>query len=270
MVMWTDIVTSTSTGTGTTNTTLNGGTPYTTSNLAGCLLEVAPVQAATGAYTAAESSLQRFTATSTSIGALSPKAIAMTPTHGGLGTFAGTQVAIIKSYKWNTPLPNSNIPITFSGQAYVANTAAFRVGATLTFTSEQPVEKEVFYDSVANETSAGTAAAEVALETITVNGATALAGVYAHFGVGTVTASESEIGSLRVFSSDLTPIQQVQAFWQPVGAGLGTAVQMLQPDSKFYPQFMGIRPTATLAGYNTLAEAQTSAPNVVWGCAYLR
>lgn len=268
--MWTDVITSTSTGTSTAKTTLNGGTAYTTSNLAGNLYEVAPYQAATAAYTAAQTSLQLLTVESTSIGALSPKVIGITPTHGGLGTFAGVQVPIIKSYRFNTSLPNSNIPLTFSGTPMIANTAAFRVGATATFTTDQPAEKEVFWDHVSTTTSSGTAAASVSLPSITVNGASALGMTYANFSVGTVTASESYVGYLSVSSNDLTPVQTIRSAIQPVGAGLGTAVEVLQEDQRLYAQFMGIRPTATLTATYTQEEALTSAATVVWGVGYIR
>lgn len=270
MPYWTDNVVSATTGTGVALTTLNGGNNYTVSSKAACWKDFAPVQAATGAYTAAQTSLQKFSATSNSIASLQPKRVAMTPTHGGLGTFAGVQVPIITAFDVNVPTGATNLPITFSGQAYVANTAGFRVGATLGFTTEPPTAKQVFYEAVEDETSTGTAAAAVSIGSIVVNNGTMLKMVYSHLGVGTVTASESYIAQLQVNSPDLSPIQTINSYSQPIGAGLGTAVEVLQPGGKYWPEGVMMNPTATLTATNTLDEALTSAGNAVWGIGFER
>jgi hypothetical protein len=269
---WSQVITSTSTGTGTTDTQLNGGTDFITSNLAGSFVEVAPVQAATGAYTAAETSLQKFRITSTSLGSILPKRVALTPTHGGLGTFAGAMVPIVKSYPLNVKLLYSNTPLQFFGQAYVANTAAFRVGATAYFSTDQPMRGsyEQFYEVAEDETSSGTAAGTVNLANITVNGGTQLNSFYGLFGVGVVTASESMIGRITINSNDITPIQQISGYWQPVASGLGTAVVVMQPDNTIHNQAITMRSTATITAQNTLDEALTAAINIVHGVQFQR
>lgn len=270
MTTWTDIVTATNSGTGTSSTTLNGGNNYVTSNMAGCLKEVVPVQAPSGAITAGESSLQRFTVTSTSIGAIAPKNIAMTPVQAVLGTGAAAMVPIARGFVFNTPLPMSNVPITFSAAPYVANTVGYMVGANLVLTTEGASDRENFYDCVSSSTSTGTGTGAVSLGNITINGASALTMVYEHIGAGTVTASKSMLYRLNVSSADLTPIQSVSAYGQPVASGLGTAVTLLQPDQRFNSEYIALRPTATLAATNTNDIGLTAAGNAVWGCAYVR
>jgi hypothetical protein len=269
--MWTDNIVSTSTGAGVALTTLNGGSVYTLSSKAKGFKWFAPVQAATAAYTAAQTSLQKFSIVSNSIAALQPKRVAMSPTHGGLGTFAGVQVPIIRAFDANVPLgEGSNIPLTFQGQAYVANTAAFRVGATIGLTTEPPMQKQAFWEAVEDETLTGTAAAQVSIGQITVNNATRLKNLYGHIGVGTVTASESYIGQIEANSPDLSPIQTVRAYIQPVGAGLGTAVEVLQPDAKYWDEDLMLNPTATISAQGTLDESLTAQGNYVWGIGFER
>lgn len=270
MTTFTDKIVSTSTGTAVTKTQLNGGTSYIVSNIAGALKEVFPVQAATGTLTAAETSMQKFSIESTSIGALMPKRWILPTINGGLGSAFSALTPITRGTKVNTALFYSNTPIDFYGQSYVANTAAFRVGATVAFTTDRPSDQECFYECVEDETSVGTAAATTPLNNITINGGTALKMIYAQQGTGVVTTAESYIGYLTVTSNDLTPIQRLAGYLQPKATGLGTAISLLDADSRYNDEDVQLRPTATLSATYTQDEAMTAAPYVAWGVGFLR
>lgn len=269
MTTWQDVVVSTSTGSASTaKTKLNTNTDYTTPSLAGALVSVTPVHAASAARTSAESSNQRLFIESQSIG-LSPKVIALTPSQAILNSATTAMCALLREYNLNTALPHSALPLSFYGQAYSTNTAAFLVGATLKLTTEDPTDREVFWDAVTAVTSSGTAAASVALPSITANGGTQLVAVYANEAAVTITASKDQIGYLTVQSNDLTPQQIIKCYYQPVASSLAN-VSMLQADTRVYSCNIGMRPTVTLNATNTQDVALTSLANVVWGCAYLR
>lgn len=268
MTTWQDVVVSTSTGTSTTKTKLNTNTDYTTPALAGAFVSVTPVHAASAARTSGESSHQRLFIESQSIG-LSPKVIAITPIQGLLNSATTGMCALLREYNLNTALPHSALPISFYGQAYVSNTAGFLVGATLKLTTEDPTDREVFWDAATATTSSGTAAASVALTAITANGGTQLVAIYANESAGTPTASKDQIGYLTVQSNDLTPQQILKAYYQPVGSSLAN-MSFLQVDTRVYNCNIGMRPTVTLNATNTQDVALTAAANVTWGVAYLR
>ena len=193
-----DVATSSSLGTGTAVTTINGGNAYTTSNLAGALIDSTPIMAANAAMTAAQSMAAQFEIKSTSIGAISPKKYLVPPIHGGLGATFAEQIPIARAWQMNTRLSNSNIPLTLTGTPLVANTAAPRLGANMTFSTLTPTFRENFYDSFATGTSSGTSSAQVSMGNITVNGGSALTQIYGQLNVGTVTVSDDYISFLTV------------------------------------------------------------------------
>jgi hypothetical protein len=281
MGLWTDNALATSTGTGTTNTQVNAAQSLATPTQAKVIKEITPYSFPATAYTAAESNKQRVTVLSNSIGTIQPKAIAMTPSHGGLGTFAGVQIPMLNSYRMDTILPNANTPIDYYGQSYTANTAAFLVGVTVTYSDEITMQMpragvpakpipEQFYDCPTGDTATGTATGLVAGSTITVNNGTALNLAYGNFGVGTVAASDSMAGFLQVDSTDLLTIQRVRAALQPIGTGLGTAVEVLQANGKFYPQALPLRNTAILNTNVYMEQALANAGRFLVGVGYIR
>lgn len=270
--LFSDVVTSTSIGTGTTSTLLNGGTLFTTSSLAGTLVSVAPVYAETGAFTAGQAIYPLFSTQSTSIGSIQPKNIALAPTSGGLGTSINSMYPIARSFEFNTRIPNSNTPIGFYSAAYVANTVAPRVGASVWFDTDQPMRGsyEHFYDANSSTTATSTAAATVALGSLTENGGTQLEQIYAHIAPGTVTASESYIGYLTVNSADLSPQQTLRAYLQPVAVGLASTTTPMQPDALYNPERITMRNTASLTASYTQEESLTAGGNTAWGLKFVK
>lgn len=270
--LFSDVCTSTSIGTGTTTTLLNGGTNFTASSLAGTFVCVSPVYAETGAVTAAQSIFPYFTTQSQSIGSIQPKEILLAPTSGGLGTSINSMYPIARTFEFNTRIPNSNTPLSFYGTALVANTVAPRMGGTIWFDTDQPMSGsyESFWACNTAVQLGSTAAATTNLPNITVNGATSLEKIYAHVAPLVVTQSESYIGYLSVNSSDLAPQQTLRAYVQPMAVGLAATTTPMQPDALYHPEKMTLRNTATLAGSYVQEEAQTAAPNVNWGLKFLR
>ncbi len=269
--LFSDVITSTSIGTGTTTTLLNGGTNYTVSSLAGNFEGFSPTYAETGAVTAGQTIAPYFSIQSQSLGSIQPKNIALSGSSGGVGTSIVNMIPIAKVFPMNTRIPNSNTPLSFYGTAYVANTVAPRAGATVWFGTDQPMRGsyEQFYDCVTATTSSGTAAATVTLNNIVVNGGTQLGKIYAHQYPGTVTVSESWIGYLNVNSADLSPQQTLRTFIQPTAAGLATTTP-LQADAIWADQKITMRNTATLTASHTMEEAQTAAGQVAWGIQFIR
>lgn len=271
--VFSDVVTSTSIGTGTTQTLLNGGAQYTVSSLAGTFMAIAPEFAESGAYTSGETVAPYFTITSSSIGSIQPKNIAVAGSSGGLtGSTSSTMVPIVRTFDLNTRIPNSNTPLNFYGTAYVANTVAPKCGATVWFDTMQPSsgEYEQFWDCVSATTSSGTTAATVALNSLTENGGTQINKIYAQNYPGIVTTSQSYVGYLTVNSADLRPQQTLRAYAQPVGIGLSTITGAYQPDQQYHPEKIAMNPTATMTAQFTVEKALTGASQIAWGLNFNR
>jgi hypothetical protein len=270
--VFSDVITSTSIGTSTAQTLLNNGAQYTVSSLAGTLMAFAPEYAESGAYTAGETIAPYFTITSSSIGSIQPKNIAVAGSSGGLGATSTTMVPIVRTFDLNTRIPNSNTPLNFYGTAYVANTVAPKCGGTVWFDTLQPSsgEYEHFWDCVSATTSSGASAATVALNSLTENGGTQINKIYAQNYPGTVTASQSYVGYLTVNSADLRPQQTLRAYAQPVGVGLSTLTYPLQADQQYHPEKITMNPTATLTAQFTVEKALTGASQLAWGLNFFR
>jgi hypothetical protein len=268
MGTWTDIVTS-SAGSTTTKVRINGNTSFVVPAIASGLLEVTPYQAATGAYTAAQSAMTRFYVESNSLSGIGPKEFVFGSTHGGLGTFAGVQVPVLRCWPLNVPTQKANVNVDFYTEAQVTNTVEFRTGAEVLLTDGAMAGPQQYYDAPDNESATGTAAAANAGNTLTINGAKRINLVYGQFGVGTVTASESYVGYFSIRSADMYPNEEQWAL-QPVGVGLGTAVEVLAPDFHSKKVDLRVNPTTTLSTEYFNEEAVTVAHNFIAGVGFQR
>jgi len=269
MTIWTDIVLSSSGGTGVAKTRVNNDQPFVVPAIASGVLEITPYQAATAAYTAAQSALTKFHMESNSLSGIGPKRIVFGATHGGLGTFAGVMVPVIKGWPVNVMTNRANVNVDFYTESQVANTAAFRTGAEVLLSDGPMGGLQEYYEAPNDETATGTAAAANAGNSITVNGGSRLNLVYGQFGVGTVTASESYIGYFSIRSPDMYPNEEQWAL-QPVGVGLGAAVEVLAPDFHAKKVDLKINPTCTLTTEYFNEEAVTAAHNFIIGVAFVR
>ena len=171
MTSW-DIATPTSLGTGVAKTEINGGQPITKPTQAQTLIEVVPYMSSTGAMTAGQTTLTKCIIESNSINLL-PKQFIVPPIQGGLGTFGSSLTPMLDTVECNTPLQiGATQQFQIYGENYIANTVANKLGVGLHYSTAQTNQKEMFYDSVSNETNTGTSATTVSGENLTNNDGT--------------------------------------------------------------------------------------------------
>ena len=269
--IWRDAFAPTSLGTSVTSTTLNGGADYNVTQKAGALLEVIPQVAQTGALTAAEAMMIRSEATSSAIPTLTPKEFVFSAGLGGLGTFAFAQTPLLQARKYNTVLPRSTTPITFLGEAQIANTVAPEMNMELVFTDGGPTGPEQFYLAPAAETNTGTAAANVAGNDITINGGTALNWLSVVLTNGVVTASETFEARAEFASTNYINVPspvRIQA--QTIAAALGTAVAVATTGDSWRQVYIPIGNTCLINTSLDLDEAQTATGNFICQVGYLK
>lgn len=266
--------TSSSTGTGTTKTQLNGATDLIIPAAVTCIHSFTPYQAATGAYTAAQSSQQNVELESSDIQPnISPKAYLMDPTNGGLSTFDIAAVAALRDVAINVPCVGGN-RLRVYGTAREANTVAFRVGAGFSMSDQRPDGPQMFWD-VGTATSSGTAAARVTGGNITTSSGTRIKKVYGRYSVtGTVTASESMVGYFEFVSNGWVDAIPCTFPAQPMGVGLGSLVAPLLPAGQDWNVDIGLRNPGTgqitVNTYFNQEEAQTAAQIFDTGLGYIR
>lgn len=268
------VATSSSTGTGTTKTQLNAAADLIIPAAVTALHSFTPYQAATGAYTAAQSSQQLIELESSDIQPnISPKAYVMDPTSGGLSTFDIAAVALLRDVPINVPCIGGN-RLRVYGTAREANTVAFRVGVGFTISDTRPDGPQMFWDAGA-ATSAGTAAARVTGGNITVSAGTRVKKVYGRVSVtGTVTASESFVGYFEFVSNGFVDAIPCTFPAQPMGVGLGSLVAPLLPGGQDWNVDIGLRNPGTgqvtVNTYYNQEEAQTAAQIFDTGLGYIR
>lgn len=220
---WSDAIAPTSIGTGVAKTTLNGGNDYSVSQKVKALIEVTPEAISTGALTAAESLMLRLIAESPAIPSLSPKEYVFSAGQGGLGVFNYAAHPLLVAKEYNTVMPGQTTPVTFSGQAQIANTVAVEMSVDLTFTDGGPLGPEQFYTAPQNETNTGTSAAEAAGNDITINGGSIINKLGVVITPGVVTASESYEGRATLSSTNFINVPSPQRWSaQSIATGLGT------------------------------------------------
>lgn len=263
-----DVITPTSIGTGVAKTSLGTNTKPTQ---AAQLIEFIPYYAPTAALTAGESALLETAVESNSINLL-PKRVINPVTCGGLGTFGSAIIPMLEAYECHTSLTvGGTEQIEVFGQAQVANTAAMVMGCALHYSNSAPSKAEMFYAKPDNETSTGTTATTVAGNTITVNGGRTLQKLYPVLASGTVTASESYIGSMQFNSNDFDTSEPLEVPVQPIATALGTAIGLGMPKMASYKNVnMGMKSSAQIDTVLRLSEALTAAGNFIGGIGYTK
>ena len=273
---WKSLLTATSSsvGTGTTKTQLNGAVDLIIPAAATCLHSFTPYQAATGAYTAAQSSQILIELESSDIQPnISPKAYLMDPTNGGLSTFDFVVVAALRDVPINVPCIGGN-RLRVYGTAREANTVAFRAGVGFSLSDGRPDASQMFWDA-GTATSSGTGAARVTLGNITVSAGTRIKKVYGRYSVtGTVTASESMVGYFEFVSNGFIDAIPLTFPAQPTAAGLGSLVNHALLAGQDWNVDIGLRNPGTgqvtVSTYFNQEEAQTAAQLADSGLGYIR
>jgi len=200
MTSW-DIATPTSLGTGVAKTEINGGQPITKPTQAQTLIEVVPYMASIAAMTAGETQLTKCIIESNSINLL-PKQFIAPPIQSGLGTFGSSLTPMLDTVECNTPLQiGSTQQFQIYGENYIANTVANKLGVGLHYSTAQTNQKEMFYDSVSNETNTGTSATTVSGENLTINDGTFLETITPVLVNAVVTAQEYKTSGRSVRGS---------------------------------------------------------------------
>ena len=269
--MWYDAIGPASLGTGVTRTTLNGGNDYSVTQKAGALLKVTWEVTETGAFTAAEDLMIRAVTTSSSIPTMTQKELVQSFGNGGLGTFAFVQTPLQRQFTFNTRLPYAVTPITFAGEAQIANTVAPEMGFEVCLTDGGPDGPEQFYLAPANETNTGTAAANAAGNDISLNGYGSINWLSVVMTAGTVTASESLEGRAEFASPNYINVPSPQRIYaQTIAAGLGTAVALAATGDTWRPVHIPIASTCLINTSFDLDEALTATGNFICQVGMLR
>ena len=270
MTSW-DLATPTSLGTGVAKTEINGGQPITKPTQAQTLIEVIPYMASIAAMTAGEVQLTKCIIESNSINLL-PKQFIVPPIQGGLGTFGSSLTPMLDTVECNTPLQiGATQQFQIYGENYIANTVANKLGVGLHYSTAQTNKKEMFYDSVSNETNTGTAATTVSGENLTINDGTFLETITPVLVNGVVTASESFIGSISVSSNDFENSMPLKVPCQPTSVALGSAIGVGLAKQPVYKNIhMGMKSSCLISHSLTLDEAQTATGNFAVGYGYTK
>jgi hypothetical protein len=258
MTSW-DIATSTSLGTGVAKTEINGAQPLTKPTQAQTLIEVVPYMASTGALTAGQSLLTKVIIESNSINLL-PKQFIAPPVQGGLGTFPSALTPMLDTVECNTPLQiGATQQFQIYGENYIANTVANKLGLGLHYSTAQTSAKEMFYDSVTNETNTGTAATTVQGENLTINDGAFLESITPVLVNAVVTAQESLIGTISVSSNDFENSMPLKVPCQPTATALGSAIGVGTAKQPVYKNIhMGMKSSCLISNSLTLDEASNS------------
>ena len=270
MTSW-DIATSTSLLTGTAKVEINGGQPLTKPTQAQTLIEVDPYMASIAALTAGQTYLTKCIIESNSINLL-PKQFIVPPIVGGLGTFTTSLTPMIDTVECGTPLQlGSTQQFQIYGENYIANTVANKLGLGLHYSTAQTPKKEMFYDSVANETNTGTSATTVQGENLTINDGVFLESITPVLVPAVTTASESFIGTMSVTSNDFENSMPLKVPCQPISTALGSHVSPLIAKQPVYKNIhMGMNSSSLISHSLTLDEAQTATGNFAIGYSYTK
>lgn len=267
---WTEVVTSTSLGTGVAETRLNGDTSFVVPSQARSMIEFKPYQAPTGAITAAQSMFPKFKIKSNSIGGLEPKEVVIAPIASGLGATYHAQTPILKAFRINRNMPGANVNIDFYGQNLVANTVANRAGAGVKLSTLPVGGPEQFWFGPTDETDTGTTAATITGGTFTINGGSMITDWYGHVTGTTVTASESYVGYAELNSSDFETIQRVRWPVYPITTSLSTLIGNTIPDANWEHGEVPIQKTCNVSTFFIQEETLTAAGDFFIGVGFVR
>ena len=270
MTAW-DIATATSIGTGVAKTEINGAQPLTKPTQATELIEVVPYMASIAALTAGQTYLTKCIIESNSINLL-PKQFIVPPIAGGLGTFTTSLTPMLATVECNTPLQQgATQQFRIYGENYIANTVANKLGLGLHYSTAQSGKKEMFYDSVSDETATGTSATTIQGNNLTINDGVFLETITPVLVNAVVTASESFIGTMSVTSNDFDNSLPLNIPCQPTSIALGSHVSPMLAKQPVYKNIhMGMKSSCLISHSLTIDEAQTATGNFAIGYGYTK
>jgi len=221
-----DKLTSTSLGTGTTKTQINGAADYFIPGTMNAIHYLIGYHASTGATTAAQTYKPVLFLESTDITPnISPVHYPMPGECGGLGTTTAGSIPALDKIPVNVTCRPGN-RIQGYGQYLTANTVAGRLGIGMGMSNAGTGGKRrAFYEVGGSPTgtAAGTAAATVSGSDITITGAEKAWSAFTRFYPTTITASEDYIGVCN-FSSGNWESEPLSFPYQPIGSALGALI----------------------------------------------
>lgn len=214
----------TSTGTGTTETTLNAGNSIIIPESIRELQSYTPFVVPLTAFTADELVQVRIRWTSNDIPQLTPKdsiyAIGQTDASG-----EGFAHPILQAWDFNTPT-NGSENVTATGTNVVANTAAMLWGLQTYQSTGRTGRQQKYWSNPGATTATGTAAATVTGSTYRVNSVKMITDVYAMACPDSVAVSDSMGGTMILTSPDFQTALPISFPVMPTLAGLNADGQL--------------------------------------------
>ena len=263
-----DDVTTTSLGTSTAESQLNGGTSLSAPDPAHGFLAVVPYQSESAAFTVDESLLTAFRIQSDDV-AVEPKKFVLPNVNTGDASFTSVAAPALLAYPINTPLAGGE-HLNFFAQPLVANTVSPICGATVIYDTDGTNGPEQYYTRPTNETAAATAA-DTRTEggSMTIQGGNEITGLYTVVSGGTATASQHDVGYSEFLSPDFNTSMPYRVAIQPTYTGLGSnanavtggggLMQYNMPRGKGIP----LANNVTITNYYTNRDARTGASNFI-------
>lgn len=251
--------TSTSLGTSTTKTQLNGGSNVTMPSWARSIVAFVPY-ATIVTMTASETYDKKCIVESDDL-TVEPYEMLLTPQPGGLGTTHDVHSCTPEKFVANFPLEGGE-DIKVYGQCLVGNTAAPEMGCTIVVSNLPAGLKNrgaagwlgrQRFGKVGTYTSTGTTSdTETAGTAFTIHGAERIIEVYGCVAHNTTwTASDPQVGFFRLSSSDFKVAAPLKYAVTPCPAGLGTiGTPSMDQDIRF-PVSIPVNQSCTIQDYFT-------------------
>ena len=170
---------------------------------------------------------------------------------------------MLDAVECNTPLTlGATEQFQVSGQCFIANTVAPRLGMSFHYSENLPTQKEHFFVTPTNETNTSTASSTVSGEDVTINDGAFLEGLYPLVVPAVVTASESYIGHMSVTSNDFGNSMPLEIPVQPISTALGSHVSVGIAKLPHYKNIhMPMKSSCLISHTYTQEEALTATGN---------
>lgn len=268
---------STSLGTGTTKTQINGAADFFIPGTINAIHKLTGYHASTGATTAAETYKPVLFLESQDITPnIDPIHYAMPGEAGGLGTTTAGSIPSLDAIPVNVACKPGD-RIQGFGQYLTANTVAGRLGIGMMVSNAGTGGKRRAHWELGGAptgTAAGTAAATVDGSNITITQAQQALMAYCRFYPTTITASQDYIGTFNMSSGNWEG-ENLQFPYQPIGSALGALIAVgdfSSADMRYYPVQRTFKGAGQYLIQNsvTIDEALTGNGTFINGIAFTR